>query len=48
MFIEELAILARGTFVLDKDGKVVYAQVVPEVTSEPDYAPAVEALKKQL
>jgi thiol peroxidase len=48
VLIEELKLLARSVFVLDKNGKVVYAQVVPEVTSEPDYAPAVDALKKQL
>src|SRR3989337_2651783 len=37
MLIEELKILARGTFVLDKDGKVVHAETVPEVTSAPNY-----------
>ncbi len=46
MLIEELKILARGTFVLDKDGKVVHAEVVKEVTSEPDYPQAMAALKK--
>lgn len=46
MLIEELKILARGIFVLDSDGKVVYAQVVPEVTSEPDYDAALAALKE--
>ena len=30
MLIEELKILARGTFVLDADGNVAYAEVVPE------------------
>lgn len=48
MLIEELKILARGVFVLDKDGKVVYAQQVKEVASEPDYEPAMAALKSQL
>ena len=45
MLIEELKLLARGVFVLDKDGKVVYAQTVPEVTDEPDYGAALAALK---
>jgi len=45
MLIEELKILARGTFVLDANGKVVYAEVVKEVTEEPNYAAALEALK---
>lgn len=45
MLIEELKILARGTFVLDADGKVVYAETVKEVASEPDYEAALAALK---
>lgn len=45
MLIEELKILARGTFVLDADGNVVYAEVVPEVTEEPNYDAALTALK---
>lgn len=45
MLIEELKILARGTFVLDADGKVVYAEVVKEVTDEPNYDAALAALK---
>ncbi len=46
--IEELKILQRSVFVLDKNGKVVYAQQVKEVTEEPDYAAALTALKSQL
>ena len=48
MLIEELKLLARGVFVLDADGKVVYAETVPEVTDEPNYDGALEALKGQL
>jgi len=48
MLIEELKILARGAFVLDKDGKVVYAETVKEVASEPNYAAALQALNAQL
>ncbi len=48
MLIEELKILARGTFVLDKDGKVVYAETVKEVASEPNYDAALQALNAQL
>ena len=48
MLIEELKILARGVFVLDKDGRVVYAEQVKEVASEPDYDKAMAALKSQL
>ena len=45
MLIEELKILARGVFVLDKNGKVVYAELVKEVGQEPNYAAAIAALK---
>jgi thioredoxin-dependent peroxiredoxin len=46
--IEELKILSRAIFVLDKDGKVAYAEYVPEVASEPNYDAALDAVKKQL
>jgi len=45
MLIEELKILARGTFVLDADGKVVHAETVKEVAEEPNYDAALSALK---
>jgi thioredoxin-dependent peroxiredoxin len=46
--IEELKILSRAIFVLDADGKVVHAEYVPEVASEPNYEAAMAALKNQL
>lgn len=46
MLIEELAILARGVFVLDKSGTVIYAEQVKEVAEEPNYDAALAALKK--
>lgn len=48
MLIEELKILARGTFVLDKNGTVVYAETVGEVANEPNYDAAMAALKQLL
>lgn len=45
MLIEELKILARGTFVLDAEGKVVYSELVKEVAQEPNYDAALAALK---
>jgi thiol peroxidase len=45
MMIEELKLLARGVFVLDANSNVVHAQVCDEVTAEPDYNAAMEALK---
>jgi thiol peroxidase len=38
-------ILARVIFVVGKDGKVTYKQVVPEITEEPNYVEAIEAAK---
>ncbi|MDX1946488.1 MAG: thiol peroxidase [Pirellulaceae bacterium] len=48
VLIEELKLLARSVFVLDAAGKVVHAETVPEVTSEPNYGAALTALKGQL
>lgn len=38
-------IARRAVVVIDKAGKVVYTQLVPEITEEPDYDAAVEAVK---
>ena len=46
MLIEELQLLARGTFVLDAAGNVTYAEQVKEVAQEPNYDAALAALKK--
>ncbi|MGO2481013.1 thiol peroxidase, partial [Glutamicibacter ardleyensis] len=37
-------LLARSVVVLDETGKVVYTQIVPEITTEPDYDAAIAAL----
>lgn len=37
-------ITARAVIVLDADNKVVYTQLVPEITHEPDYESALDAL----
>jgi len=41
-----LPLLSRAVFVVDKDGKIVYAEYVPEVTSHPNYDNAVAELQK--
>ncbi len=38
-------LLARTIFVVDPEGKVVYRQIVPEITSEPDYDDVLNFLK---
>src|SRR5580704_12098792 len=40
-----LKLLTRAVFVVDKNGKVTYAQYVPEVTDHPNYDAAFDALK---
>ena len=40
-----LKLLARSVFVVDKAGKVTYAEYVPEVTSHPNYDAALAALQ---
>ncbi|HKK82366.1 MAG TPA: thiol peroxidase [Prolixibacteraceae bacterium] len=44
--MKELALLARGTVVIDKEGTVQLVEIVPEVTEEPDYDAALEVIKK--
>ena len=39
-------LLARAVIVLDEDRKVIYTQLVSEITNEPDYEAAIAALKK--
>ena len=39
-------LLARAVVIIGKDGKVMYTELVPEITQEPDYDKAIEAVKK--
>jgi thiol peroxidase len=45
LVVEEMKLLARAVFVLDAGGLVTYAQLVPEISHEPDYDPAIAALE---
>ncbi len=45
VLIEELRLLARAIFVVDKEGLIRYIEVVDEVTNEPDYEAALKAVK---
>jgi thiol peroxidase len=42
--IKELGLLARAVFIVRSDGKIAYANVVSEVTDEPDYDAVFKAL----
>jgi thiol peroxidase len=40
-----LALLSRAVFVVDRDGKITYAEYVPDVPQHPNYDKAIEAVK---
>ncbi|RAZ66317.1 thiol peroxidase [Planococcus maitriensis] len=44
--MQELRLLARSIFVVDKDGKVTYVEYVAEGTDHPDYDKALAAVKE--
>jgi len=46
--IKELRLLARSTFVIDKNDKLVHVEYVSEVTNHPDYEAAIAAAKAAL
>ena len=39
-------LLARAVMVLDEEGRIIYRELVPEITDEPDYAAALDALHR--
>lgn len=46
VLIKELKLLARSVWLVDKDGKVVYKEIVTETVEEPNYDAVLEAIKK--
>jgi thiol peroxidase len=40
-----IPLLARAVFVVDPSNKITYSQIVPEIVQEPDYEPALAALR---
>ena len=48
VLIKELMLLSRSIFVVDGDDTITYIQHVPEVTSEPDYAAVLAAVKGEI
>lgn len=39
-------LLARGVVVVDENGRIIYEELVPEITKEPNYEAAISSLKK--
>ena len=48
LLIKELRLLGRAVMVLDREGSLRYYQLVKEVSEEPDYEAALEAVKELL
>jgi len=48
VLIKEHRLLARAIFVVDKDDNVVHVEYIPEIATEPDYEPAINAVKEAL
>ena len=45
VYINELGLLSRAVFVVDETNKVTYVEYLNEITNEPNYDKALEALK---
>ena len=48
VLIKELRLLARAVFIVDRDGIVKYAQIMPEVSKEPDYEEVLNAVRAMI
>jgi len=48
VLVEQLHLLARAVFVVDKEGVIRYIQIVKEVANEPDYEAILKAVKELL
>jgi thiol peroxidase len=45
VLLKEIGLLTRATFIVGKDRMIQYAEIVPEVATEPDYDATLAALK---
>ena len=45
LYIKELGLISRAVIIIGKDGKVKYTEYLKEITEEPNYKLALEALK---
>lgn len=46
LYLPNNGTLTRAIYVADADGKIVYHEIVPELTNEPNYVAALDALKQ--
>ncbi len=45
LLVKELELPARAVYILGKDDRVLYREIVPEITSEPNYKAVIEFVK---
>lgn len=45
VLVRELRLLARAVFVVGSDGRIVYEEMVKEITDQPDYAAVLDAAR---
>lgn len=45
LYIKDMGLLTRAVFILDKTHKIIYKQLVKDLSSEPDYNQVINALK---
>ncbi|WP_404339475.1 thiol peroxidase [Pseudoalteromonas mariniglutinosa] len=45
LMIKDMGLLTRAVFVLDAEHKIIYKQLVDNLSKEPDYAPVITKLK---
>lgn len=48
LLVKELRLLARAVLVIDREGRITYQQLVPEIAQEPDYEAALQAARQAL
>jgi len=46
VLIKGMRLLARSVFVIDKQGRIAYIELVPEITDHPDYEAALDAVRR--
>jgi len=46
IMIKDMGLLTRSIWIIDRNGKVAYRQIVPEITTHPDYDAALKAARK--
>ncbi len=44
--IKDMGLLTRAVLIVDRNGKLVYQQLVPKLSEEPDYTAALTTLKQ--